>query len=104
MREQFALGGGVNKTMRVANDFLNVPVCRAGGGVDVQRIAATLMGLTDDGTSQGVGAGALGSDGDGTLCDDRKRELITGGALWLIGDNLQHSAGRRVWVIPRGAK
>lgn len=103
MREQFALGGSKQK-MRAANDFLNVPVCRAGGGVDIQRIAATLMGLADDSTSQGVGAVAAGSDGDGTRSDDRKRELITGRALRLIGDNLQHSAGRRVWVIPRGEK
>lgn len=37
---------------------------------------------------------AVGSDDD-TLSDDRKRELVTGRALWLIGDNLQHCPGQR---------
>lgn len=43
----------------------------------------------------------MGSDDD-TLTDDRKRELVTGRALWLIGDNLQRCPGQRFLGHPKG--
>ncbi len=49
------------------------------------------------------GAVAVGSD-DVTLSDDRKRELVTGRALRLIGDNLQHCPGQRVLGHFKGKK
>lgn len=49
------------------------------------------------------GAAAAGSDDD-TLSDGRKRERVTGRALWLIGGNLQHRPGQRASGHFKGGK
>lgn len=73
-------------------------MCHAGRGLDIQRVAVTLTGLADDSISQGV---QNCSSDDDTLSDDRKRELVTGRALRLIGDNLQRCPGQRFLGHPR---
>ena len=45
---------------------------------------------------------AVASDDD-TLSDDRKRELVTGKAVPLIGDNLQHLSSAKSFGSKSGA-